>query len=232
MIIYINGYWNRVTGLLGLSPATPEEAYWNHFSPLFISSSCEFMDAGKEEKTWFIDGSSLFGIDQLAGERYIHGSKYALEHYRELTAHLKPGENIKFVSHSEGCAFAAGMVAFLISYDFKVSKALYLSPREGNGFISPHGTFAIQVHFINDPVCSPKRISGVDVYIGLTKLEDKKAGLLYAHGGTVRASSIRKVEKVLSMLPHDVENLLIEGHWTVMETEKGFDFQREYNLLA
>ena len=92
--------------------------------------------------------------------------------------------------------------------------------------------FAIQVHFINDPVCSPKRISGVNVYIGLTKLEDKKAGLLYAHGGTVRASSIRKVQKVLSMLPHDIENMLIEGHWTVMETEKGFDFQREYNLLA
>lgn len=227
MILYINGYWNRFTGLLGISPGTPDEEYWNHFSQYFIPASCEFMKASADEAKNFIDGSSLFGMDQLAGERYQKGLRYAFDHYKELKKRLKGNETFKFVSHSEGCAFAAAMADFLISHGCNVETMLYLSPREGSDFISPHGTFAIQAHYTNDPVCALKRIRGVDVFIDLLKLDGKKASLRYAHGGTVKASTLKKVQKVLKMLPQDPETQQIEGVWTVTETLKGFDFKRE-----
>jgi len=232
MVIYINGYWNRFTGLFGISPGTPAESYWSHFSPFFISTSYEFIGGNENEAKYFIDGSSLLGIDQLAGDRYLNGSRYALEHYQELTGNLKPSEAFKIISHSEGCAFAAGMAAFLISYGCLVQKILYLSPREGDVFINPRGAFAIQVHYCNDPICFPKRISGVTVFINLLKLDDKKASLIYAHGGTVRESTIKKVQKILKMLPHDVNRKMVDGHWTVTETLKGYDFLREVELIS
>jgi len=232
MIIYINGYWNRITGLLGISPGTPDEDYWNYFSPLFISASCEFMEVTPDETKHFIDGSSLFGIDQLAGERYQKGLRYALDHFKALKNKLKRSESIKIISHSEGGAFAAGMADFLLSHNCNVEKMLYLSPREGNDFITPPGPFSIQAHYANDPVCFPKRISGVTVYINLRKLEGKKAGLLYAHGGTVRASTLKKVKKVLKLLPHDPETEMIEGVWTITETLTEYDLKREADFIT
>ena len=231
MIIYINGYWNRVTGLLGFSSGTPDEGYWNHFSSFFISASCEFMKEIPDETKLFIDGSSLFGIDQLAGERYQKGLRYALDHFKALKYKSKGNKSFKIISHSEGCAFAAGMADFLLSHNCIVEKILYLSPREGDDFITPPGPFAIQAHYANDPVCFPKRISGVNVFIILLKLDRKKAGLLYAHGGTVRASTLKKVLKVLKMLPHDPETGKIEGVWTITETYKGFEFKREADFI-
>jgi len=232
MIIYINGYWNRFTGLLGISPGSPDEEYWNHFSSLFISASFEFMEVSANEAKCFIDGSSLFGIDQLAGERYQKGLRYALDHFKALKDKSKGNESIKIISHSEGGAFAAGMADFLISHDCSVEKMLYLSPREGSDFISPHGAFAIQAHYTNDPICSPKRICGVDVFIDLLKLDGKKAGIRYAHGGTVKASSLKKVQEILKMLPHDPETKKIEGVWTITETLKGYDFKREADFIS
>lgn len=232
MIFYINGYWNRFTGLLGISPGSPDEEYWNHFSPLFIASSCEFMEVTADETKHFIDGSSLFGIDQLAGERYQKGLRYGLDHFKALKNKSKGNESIKIISHSEGGAFAAGMADFLISHDCCVEKMLYLSPREGSDFISPHCGFAIQVHYTNDPICSPKRICGVDVFIDLLKLDGKKAGLRYAHGGTVKASTLTKVQKILNMLPLDPEKNQIEGQWTITETLKGYDFKREADFIS
>jgi hypothetical protein len=232
MIIYINGYWNRITGFLGISPGTPDEDYWNHFSPLFISASCEFMEVAPDETKLFIDGSSLFGIDQLAGERYQKGLKYALDHLKALKDKSGGSEPIKIISHSEGCAFAAGIADFLLSHNCNVEKMLYLSPREGADFISPPGPFSIQAHYSNDPVCFPKRIRGVTVFINLFKLDGKKAGLRYAHGGTVKASTLKKVQKVLNMLPHDPETNQIEGVWTITETSKGYDFKREADFIT
>jgi hypothetical protein len=232
MIIYINGYWNRLTGLLGISPGTPDEDYWNHFSPLFISASCEFMGVTADETKHFIDGSSLFGIDQLAGERYQKGLRYAFDHFKVLKDKSGGSESFKFVSHSEGCAFAAGVADSLISHNCIVEKILYLSPREGNDFISPQGPISIQAHYSNDPVCSPKRISGVKVFINLLKLDGTKAGIRYAHGGTVKASTLKKVQKLLKMLPHDLETEKIEGVWTITETLKEYDFKRETDFIT
>ena len=108
---------------------------------------------------------------------------------------------------------------------------LYLSPREGDAFVSPKGPCAIQVHFNNDPICSPKRISGTSVFINLFKLDGIKAGLLYAHGATARASTLHKVKEVLKMLPHDTDIMLVEGIWTITETESGFDFLKEIEVV-
>ena len=225
-MIYINGYWNRITGFLGLSPSTPAESYWDYFSPLFISSSRAFMRANADEVNRFIDGSSLFGIDQSADDRYKYGYKYAQDHYDELVSELTQGESFKFISHSEGGAFATGMADFLISRGQFVDRMLYLSPREADAFTSPTGVFTIQVHFTNDPVCISKRINEVGVYLNLSKLEGKKVGLRYAHGGTVKAATIRKVQRILNKLPHNTNNKLIEGQWTITETIDGIDFIR------
>lgn len=227
-MIYINGYWNRVGNLLGMLPGTPEESYWNYFSPSFISSSREFMGVAADETDRFIDGSSIFGIDQYASDRYMFGFQYGIEHYNELVSELKPGESFKFVSHSEGGAFAAGLADYLILKGQHVERMLFLSPREADAFSSPGNIFAIQVHFNNDPVCISKPIDGVDIYIILRDLNGEKAGMRFAHGGTVKESTIRKVQKILELLPHDQDNTKLVKQWTITETENGYDFNQRF----
>lgn len=231
-MIYINGYWNRITGFLGLSPSTPAESYWNYFSPLFISSSRLFMGAEDEESNQFIDGSSLFGIDQSADDRYMYGYKYAQNHYDELIRELKLSKSFKFISHSEGGAFATGMADYLISQGLFVERVLYLSPREADAITSPGGVFTIQVHFMNDPVCIAKRINEVGVYLNLSKLDGKKVSLRYAHGGTVKASTIRKVQWLLNKLPQNSNKNPIVGQWTITETNDGIDYKRVEKLSS
>jgi hypothetical protein len=231
-MIYINGYWNRVGNLLGLSPGTPEESYWNFFSPSFISSSRAFMGAAADETDRFIDGSSIFGIDQYASDRYMFGFQYGIEHYDELVKELKSGESFKIVSHSEGGAFASGLADYLIIKGRSVERMLFLSPREADAFSSPDHSFAIQVHFNNDPVCIAKPISGVDIYINLRDLDGEKADLRYAHGGTVKESTINKVQQIMKLIPHDQNNQQIVKQWIITETDNGYTFNHDDGLTT
>ena len=231
-MIYINGYWNRVGNILGFLPGTPEESYWNYFSPSFISSSREFMGVAADETDRFIDGSSIFGIDQYASDRYMFGFQYGIEHYKELVGELKSGKSFKFVSHSEGGAFASGLADYLIIKGHPVERMLFLSPREADAFSCPDNIFAIQVHFNNDPVCIAKPISGVDVYILLRDLNGEKAALRYAHGGTVKESTIKKIQQIMELIPHDQNNRQIVKQWIITETDNGYTFIHNDGLAS
>jgi len=224
-IIYVNGYFSRILNMAGLAPGAPKEDYWNFFSPSFISSSRQFMGADGEASA-FIDGSSYFGGDQSGGDRYELGKQYAQEHYAELIQGMGKGETFKFVSHSEGGAFAAGMADYLKSKGLTVESMLYLSPDEADEFSHPLGIFSIQSHFENDPVSPSMRLNGVNVYMNSSTLDGSKVSKSQAHGSTVSTANINRMKSVLGKLGSDVMKLFGSAQWNVTETKTGYTFRR------
>ncbi|PWG78247.1 RHS repeat domain-containing protein, partial [Pararcticibacter amylolyticus] len=227
-IIYVNGFFSRLLNLGGFAPGAAKEEYWNFFSPTFITSSRQFMGATNSELNEFIDGSSYVGIDQDAGDRYERGMQYAMENYDDLIKGMKKGETFKFVSHSEGGGFAAGMAAYLISKGQTVENMLYLSPDEvDDKFSSPIETFSIQSHFQGDGISPSKRLEGVDVYMNFSTLNGKKPGFGGNHGATVTTANIKKIKDVMAKFGPDAKKILSNGRWTVTETKNGYTFKRE-----
>ena len=185
------------------------------------------MGATANELNEFIDGSSYVGGDQSGGDRYELGMEYAKEHYEELISGMKEGETFKFVSHSEGGAFAAGMAAYLMSKGKSVESMLYLSPDEADEFSTPLGTFSMQSHFENDPVSPSMRLDGVDVYMKFSVLENgEKIEKTEAHGATVSSRNIEKIKTAVGTLNSGLRDLIKTGKWTIYETKDGFTFDR------
>ncbi len=226
-IIYVNGFYSRLLNLMGFAPGSGKESYWNHFSSSFIPSSRSFIGAANNELNEFVNGSSVVGFDQSGQNRYSLGMQYALDNYNELRKGMATGESFKFVSHSEGGAFAAGMAAYLISRGETVESMLYLSPDEADEFSSPIGTFTMQAHFQNDKVSPSMRLDGVDVFMDFKTLNGKEVGWKGAHGSTVTKAAVNKMKDVLGKLGPYVNKLMIKGSWSVTETKDGYKFKRE-----
>jgi len=139
---------------------------------------------------------------------------------------MKQGETFKFISHSEGGAFAAGMSAYLISKGQTVESMLYLSPDEADEFSSPLGTFSIQSHFQGDGISPSMRLKGVDVYMNFSTLNGKEPALGENHGSTVTPANIKKIKDVMGKFGSDAKKLLSQANWTVTETKNGYTFKR------
>jgi RHS repeat-associated protein len=225
-IIYVNGYFSRILNLIGQAPGAPREEYWNFFSETFLTSSREFMSVAANEASIFIDGSSYVGGDQSGGDRYERGRQYAMEHFEELIEGMADGETIKFVSHSEGGAFAAGMADYLSYRGFVIEGMLYLSPDEADEFTHPVGIFSIQSHFENDIISPSMRLEGVNVYMNFSTLNGEKVSKGGAHGATVSTSNVRKMMKILGKLGSSMMKLFGTSKWTVKETKHGYTFTR------
>lgn len=186
------------------------------------------MGATNSELNEFVDGSSSIGIDQDGGDRYYKGMVYAMKNYDDLVKGMKKGETFKFVSHSEGGAFAAGMAAYLISKDQKVESMLYLSPDEvDDKFKTPLGTFSLQAHFQEDGVSPSKRLEGVNLYMNFSTINGKKPTFGANHGSTVTTQTINKIRGVLKRFGSNGYNLLKNSKWTVTESKGGFTFQTQ-----
>jgi RHS repeat-associated protein len=225
-IIYVNGYFSRLLNLVGMAPGSAKEGYWKFFDPSFIASSRQFMGATNNELNEFIDGSSLWGGDQSGGDRYEIGRQYAIEHYYDLIKGMKEGETFKFVSHSEGGAFAAGMASYLMQRGQTVQSMLYMSPDEADEFKSPIGTFSMQAHFDKDPVAPLMRLDGVNVFMQFSTLDGQSVGRLEAHGSSPTSSTIKKMQGIINQLGPWVNKIMIKGKWSVTETKNDVSFKR------
>ena len=225
-VIFVNGHYNIIAwALLWASPNGPKEQYWNFFDSRAISAARDFVRASRHESNYFVDGSSLIGVDQDGADRHSLGWRYAEENYDKLVKGMKKGETFRFVSHSEGGAFAAGMAAYL---NFRaglewnkdphlVTDMLYLSPDEVEDFESPSDVpNSHQLHYKNDPMSDAKPLKGTQY----TELSDSETPWREAHGGTINEGSIKKLQRIIDQFVNskNVEKL---------ETKNGVTYKRK-----
>lgn len=149
-IIFVNGQWRLAKYSLGemAGPTKPKKPYWydgnemiNNASKYFNTDSKYFIRNLKinieelENKNFvlYYDGSSYMGADQSGKDRFENGRKFAEENFEEITNGLA-GNEIYFISHSEGGAYAAGMADYLHEKGIKIGEHILLSPDEGDEF--------------------------------------------------------------------------------------------------
>ena len=197
LVIFVNGHWNGLlNSLTGWAPPAGKQKYWDWFDKGFIGATRNFLGATKNEGNLFLDASSSYGGDLSGADRYELGRKYAKEHWKEIKAGLAKGESIKFVAHSEGAAFAAGMADYLSvllsdgndTNDNTVSTALLLSPDEADEFSIKGSYRSYEVYYDKDMVSPAHNIKGVDYEI---KMSGKSRS--YAHGATVTKETVNKL---------------------------------------
>ncbi|ATV26644.1 hypothetical protein [Prevotella intermedia] len=139
-LILVNGYWNRITNSIGISPGKGKKGYWDFFFT-YRSSLNGFLKAAKvyfgdknyQDIPFYADGSSLFGGDSSGEDRKNKGYEFANQHLAEITKGVG-NEKIYFISHSEGAAYAAGMAKALIEKGYKIGESVMLSADEGDEF--------------------------------------------------------------------------------------------------
>jgi RHS repeat-associated protein len=101
-----------------------------------------------------------------ASDRYAQGKTSGLELIAQLqngTIELENEETIKVVGHSQGAAFAAGMLSALADSEYasRVELGLYLSPHQPGDFEHPDGIPGAQFSTRSDWVSSkPKTLLG------------------------------------------------------------------------
>lgn len=137
-LILVNGHWNSLAHKLGMSPGAPKEAYWSYFLgsdfPGFIRSAWDYFENNNyDEKPYYADGSSQWGGDLSGSGRKQKGYRYGIEHLAEIVKGVG-NEPIYLISHSEGCAYAAGIAKALIEKGYKVGESIMLSADEGDEF--------------------------------------------------------------------------------------------------
>lgn len=139
-LILVNGYWNRITNLIRMSPGKDGEEYWEFFLGKggalkgFIEvAKLYFKDKNYQNEPFYADGSSLFGGDSSGEDRKNKGYEFAKQHLAEITKGVG-NEKIYFISHSEGAAYAAGMAKALIEKGYKIGESVMLSADEGDEF--------------------------------------------------------------------------------------------------
>jgi hypothetical protein len=180
-IIIVNGQWRLAKYTLGenVGPTKPKKPYWvngfseaarTYFDKYFsikkkqkinnISLSIEELE--KQNFILYCDGSSYAGGDQSGGDRFKNGNKFAQDNFDEITKGLG-GQDVFFVSHSEGGAYAAGMADYLFSKGIKIGEHVLLSPDEGDEFsINPEiKSYQLQYMFFSDSISSKKWVQGL-----------------------------------------------------------------------
>jgi RHS repeat-associated protein len=193
-VIFVNGHWSRILGFFGMAPSGSKESYWNFFSSKIITAARNFFGSKADESDVFVDGSSKFGGDMSGPDRVNAGYQYAKDNLETLTKGLKKDETIKFVSHSEGGAYSAGMAKFLIEKGYNVEFMLNLSPDEADEFSNPIEPTVIQLHSKEDIVSPGYRAKKTDYYTLLPA-----DGLTTNHGQTVTGAAIDKLGKLYKM---------------------------------
>lgn len=205
LVIFVNGHWNRIMNKLQLGPGAPKESYWNFFNKNFIKSTTDYFS---DNNTYFVDGSTWFGGDQSGGDRFKRGYEFAKENYDALTGTMKEGETIKFVSHSEGGAFAAGMMDYFLERKIEdkstpmVTQSVFLSPDEADEFNVPSSSFSVRVTDDLDPI-SPAgyNLQGTSIEINLNDSTVKDVFTI--HGSTISPNTYQHIQDAVNQFAND-----------------------------
>lgn len=162
-LILVNGHWSRAAKVItdfvskvttffkkkpvsDISPSKGGKDYWTFFLgrnlDYFIAESwAYFGETLYQLEPYYVDGSSLLGIDQSGSDRKSKGYQYAIQHFSEITKGVGT-EKIYIISHSEGCAYAAGIASALMSKGYQIGESIMLSADEGDEF-SVEGNYPV-----------------------------------------------------------------------------------------
>ncbi len=207
-LLFVNGHWNRIMNQINAAPGSGGIEYWRFFlgyglSNFISSAKIYFNDTDYQDDPYYIDGSSLIGIDQSGRQRKNKGYEFAKENYAEITKKVG-SKKIYLISHSEGCAYAAGIAKLLIEKGISVGESIMLSADEGDefsvegiypcyqivaGWLSDHNVFKI------DPVVGDHKIAGVNSYGVL--IED--AGMMTVHAATISTKIFNYLRELKSI---------------------------------
>lgn len=138
LIILVNGHWNKILNAVKAAPKEGKEGYWKYFlgynfKTFIKNAQIFFKDTNYQEHPYYMDGSTLFGGDASGSERKVKGYQYALENFKEITQNVGD-KKVYIISHSEGCAFAAGVAQFLMEKGVKIGESIMLAADEGDEF--------------------------------------------------------------------------------------------------
>lgn len=215
-IIFVNGHWNStfIGDLMGSTSSG--KSYWgNGFSE---AAQRFFNDYSMVTDNNYVDGSSFIGIGQGAKTRYSSGYRYAEKNYDKLIAGMEEGETFKFVTHSEGAAFGAGMISFLIKKGHIVETVVHLSAYQGDGFFTHESPNTYQLGYGGDWVTGNKEIEGVDRFGIVDKFQTKSDKFYYSHGSTKNAGVFKDVQALLDAI------VQTGASYDVTETASGIKF--------
>ncbi len=180
LIIFVNGllfsdaleykanYINFIAGAIDSRYAyNPSRRFWKNEEPTFNGTKIDYWGNiddvfvrhfGKDEDRIYINGTDDF---RSQGEdRFMQGMASAEELIRQLDSGaitLAEGETIKVIGHSQGTAFAAGMLSVLAQHEKYASKTevgIYLSPHQPGEYTHPENIDGYQYSTLSDVVSS------------------------------------------------------------------------------
>ncbi len=179
LIIYVNGYWNKVLPLAGTDIG---EKYWGN----------RLKDTAKNyfgtRKELFINGAGT----QLSNgkDRYKEGLKLATDRLKNTSSkfHLevfKTKRKVSIITHSMGAAYSEGILEVLKKENVMVEKVIHLSPADNSDFKANYPAITYQIDISLDPVLLYKNFDDVNkiknvLYAGLVKNpKNDKFGHMY-----------------------------------------------------
>ena len=131
------GYWGNIDNTIG--------DYYGDHNFAYINASDDFHSQAQ----------GRFAQGQASGLEIIEGLKNG-------TIELENEETIKIVGHSQGAAFAAGILSVLANSDYAslVEAGIYLSPHQPGDFSHPDGIFGAQFSTRTDQISSGHGFKG------------------------------------------------------------------------
>lgn len=109
---------------------------------------------------------------------------------------MRENEKINMVTHSEGAAFGAGIISYLLSRGVNVGTVVHLSADGGDEFSTSQSPFTIQFSYDRDWVTGNHFIKGTDIQIIDTELNGHLLNFLYVHGQTNSSDVFKKLLKL------------------------------------
>ena len=194
-ILFVNGYYNSLFKFLNMGPSRGSEEYWS--TNFYINAQRFFNDYSAYDRRNFIDACS--NPFSSGTDRFKLGREYAEKHYKDILSNLGKDESISMVTHSQGAAYGAGIIDYLLEKGVRIGIVLHLSAHQGNQFKTPEKPFTIQYSYDKDWVTKNLKIKGSDVQIINTKWNSDSESWKYAHGQTNTSKVFDEILKALDV---------------------------------
>ena len=204
-IIFVNGHYNEVASALGMSPSVGFEGYWGS---LYEFEAKKYFNEISNFNL-YVDGASALGGSENGIQRKERGKEWAKNNSNLLYSNMSTTGTFKILAHSEGGAFAAGIIEYLFSQGKTIQKVVYLSADEADEFSHNQAIDAVQIayasckksvfspmHYPYDGVVGNHKIYGVEKY-GVVHRNDIDRD--YIHGRTAFRTEIFKELQDLDM---------------------------------
>lgn len=231
-LILVNGHWNRFLHKLNASPGESGQNYWIYFlgnMNRFINGAWQYFAVTEYwSDPHYIDGSSFMAIDQSGADRKQRGYTHTLENLSKITEGVDKNTPIYLISHSEGCAFAAGVAKALIQKGYKIGESIMLSADESD-------EFSVEGNYPCYQITAGRIVPQRDLFRGIQKRFEVDWVVRYHHIKGANRSGVYIAENVTEFNVHthtigihvfkklrDLKQLILQQWWD----EKGITFYR------